>query len=236
MVTGILVSVNYSDFLAFVLPRNISQFDKIIVLTIKSDKECQKICKKYKNVLCLVFEDEIIKKNNKSFNKGALLNKALEYLDSINYSSWLVFTDSDILFPSTFKKMVDDLPITPNVLFSLDRYDFETYSQYSEFEKTSDLSLLGNKYYCSFAGYCQVFLYRKNQYYLTEYADACDVDWIFLKKFGRTRLSKRKVLCSSANPEPHPFKYISDTEYVIHLGVEGENHFGRKTVTFKFDN
>ena len=52
-----------------VLPRNISQFDKIIVLTIKSDKECQKICKKYKNVLCLVFEDEIIKKNNKSFNK-----------------------------------------------------------------------------------------------------------------------------------------------------------------------
>ena len=49
-----------------------------------------------------------------------MLNKALEYLDSINYSSWLVFTDSDILFPSTFKKMVDDLPITPNVLFSLD--------------------------------------------------------------------------------------------------------------------
>ena len=64
----LLVSVNYNDFLDFLLPKNKTQFDEIIVLTIESDVECQKICEKHDNVRCLAFDDSVIKKHNKNFN------------------------------------------------------------------------------------------------------------------------------------------------------------------------
>ena len=38
MITALLVSVNYSDYLEVALPYNTKQFDEIIVLTIESDK------------------------------------------------------------------------------------------------------------------------------------------------------------------------------------------------------
>ena len=72
MITALLVSVNYSDHLEIALPFNTLQFDEIIVLTIESDKECQDLCSKYSNVKCLVFSDEILKKNGKKLIKEEL--------------------------------------------------------------------------------------------------------------------------------------------------------------------
>jgi len=60
MITALLVSVNYADYLEAVLPHNALQFDKIIVLTIESDKACQDLCSKYSNVKCLVFRDGVL--------------------------------------------------------------------------------------------------------------------------------------------------------------------------------
>ena len=70
MITALLTSVNYNDFLDFLLPKNISQFDEIIVLTVESDKECKKVCEKYKGVRCLVFDDSVLKTNGKNFNNS----------------------------------------------------------------------------------------------------------------------------------------------------------------------
>lgn len=42
MITALLVSVNYSDYLEVALPYNTKQFDEIIVLTIKSDYKANK--------------------------------------------------------------------------------------------------------------------------------------------------------------------------------------------------
>ena len=88
MITALLTSVNYNDFLEFLLPKNLSQFDEIIVLTVESDTDCKRICDRYDRVRCLVFEDSVLKKHGKNFNKG-VYNKGLEYLDSINYNEWL---------------------------------------------------------------------------------------------------------------------------------------------------
>ena len=109
MITTIITSVNYNEFLEFLLPKNMSHFDDIIVLTVESDVECKRICDEYENVRCLVFGDDILKKNGRTFNKGALINKGLEYLDSINYRDWLTFLDSDVLLPDNFKELVEKL-------------------------------------------------------------------------------------------------------------------------------
>jgi hypothetical protein len=196
-------------------------------LTVESDIECQQICEKYQNVRCLVFDDSLIKKNGKSFNKGALINEGLKYLDSINYTDWLLFTDSDILFPDTMKQMVEKLEKKKRVLYSLDRYDCETYDVYKQYMETKDMTLLGEKYYVPFAGYCQLFVYEPTKFNLVETHDADRCDFIFLRNFGRPRLTKQRKLCLPGSFESHPFKFLSESEFVIHLGIQDVNHFGR---------
>lgn len=219
MIKALLVSVNYNDFLDFLLPKNKTQFDEIIVLTIKSDVECQKICEKHDNVRCLAFDDSVIKKHNKNFNKGALYNKGLEYLDSISYEDWLVFTDADILFPDSFKNMVNELKKQKRVLYTLNRYDCETFDVYKNYMKTKDMSVLGDKYYCPFAGYCQLFLYEPTQMKVKETGEADVYDWHHLRRFGRPRLRFRK--------KQNVFKFLSKDKFVIHLGQHLVNIKGR---------
>lgn len=221
MITALLVSVNYNDLLDFILPKNLIQFDEIIVLTVKSDIKCKEICDKYEKVRCLVFEDSVLKKNGKKFNKGALYNKGLEYLDSINYTDWLVFTDADILFPSKFRELVESLEKKQRVLYTLDRYDCETYDVYKKYIETNDMSLLGEKYYCPFAGYCQLFIYEPTKMPVVETGDANVYDWIHLRRFGRPRLRLRK--------KQEFFKFLSDDEFVLHLGEAHLNIRGRIT-------
>ena len=221
MITALLTSVNYNDFLEFLLPKNLNQFDEIIVLTVESDTECKRICDRYERVRCLVFEDSVLKKHGKNFNKGALYNKGLEYLDSINYNEWLVFTDADILFPDTFKEMVTKLEKKKRVLYTLDRYDCETYKIYKEYIKTKDISLLGEKYYCPYAGYCQLFIYEPTKMPVVESGEADVYDWQHLRRFGRPRLRYRK------NQEV--FKFLSKDEFVLHLGIHLLNINGRIT-------
>lgn len=216
-----LVSVNYSDFLDFVIPLNLCQFDEIIVLTVKSDIACKKVCEKYDKVRCLIFDDLVLKTNGKNFNKGALYNKGLEYLDSINYSDWLVFTDADILFPDNFKQMVKNLEFKKRVLYTLHRYDCETYDVYKKYTETKDMSLLGDKYYCPFAGYCQIFIYEPTKMPVVEIGEGNVYDWIHLRRFGRPRLRLRK--------NQDVFKFLSNNEFVIHLGQAHLNIAGRIT-------
>jgi hypothetical protein len=219
MITALLTSVNYNDFLDFLLPKNISQFDEIIVLTVESDIECKKVCEKYKGVRCLVFDDSVLKTNGKNFNKGALYNKGLEYLDSINYTDWLVFTDADILFPNTFRKMVENLEKKQRVLYTLNRYDCDTFGIYEKYKETNDLSLLGEPYYCPFAGYCQIFIYEPTKMPVVETGEADVYDWEHLRRFGRPRLRLRK--------KQDIFKFLSDDEFVLHLGQQLVNINGR---------
>lgn len=95
---SLLVSVNYSDYLRCVLQYNTKVFEEIVVVTIDSDKKCQQLCEQYNNVTCVVTRDDLLKKNNAIFNKGALLNVGMDYLVTSKYTGYLCLTDSDIIF------------------------------------------------------------------------------------------------------------------------------------------
>jgi cellulose synthase/poly-beta-1,6-N-acetylglucosamine synthase-like glycosyltransferase len=157
MVTGLLVSVNYSDYLKVALPYNTLQFDQIIVLTIESDKECQNLCSEYSSVKCLVFPDEILKKNGKQFNKGAIINKGFEYLNEIGYSDWLVMTDADTVFPKNFKELMVSKEEDLNVLYGMKR---KTYTNLKSFVRGRE----GQYRLDVFMGFCQIFMYQANKF------------------------------------------------------------------------
>ena len=236
MITALLVSVNYSDYLEVALPYNTKQFDQIIVLTIESDKTCQDLCSKYSNVKCLVFPDEILKKNGKTFNKGAIINKGFEHLNEIGYSDWLVMTDSDIVFPENFKELMTSKEKDPNILYGMNRkycaklIDVERYMRDKNMQPKE-------RVYDYFMGYCQIFIYKDNKLKYDENYNAEDSDIIFLTNFSEemswlwsnrsVNRNWRKNIRSINN-----FILLSKDASAIHLGRSRLNWNGRTTRQF----
>jgi len=227
MITALLVSVNYSDCLKVALPYNVLQFDQIIILTIESDKACQEVCSKHSNVKCLVFPDNLIKKNGRQFNKGALINKGFEYLNEIGYSDWLVMTDSDIVFPENFKELILSKEKDPNILYGMGR---KTCNSSTDIE--NQIRLIDNTNTKeAFFGFCQIFMYKTNEFKYEEH-NVVRGDVIFLSQFSE-ELRKLPI------PErwrQKTFKnipnFITLPINVIHLGESGVNWTGRKSQTF----
>jgi len=243
MITALLVSVNYSDYLEAALPCNALQFDEIIVLTIESDKACQDLCSKYSNVKCLVFPDKILKKNRKQFNKGAILNAGLRYLNRIKYSDWLVLTDSDIIFPENFKELLLGKKKDKNLLYGMNRRYCSELHILHQYLNTKDVELLTTEEGIPlFIGFCQIFVYQANKFNFVEDCDAENSDIIFLthfsKQFKRFMDSKMKVdkfpksgISNSLAKDP-VFNNLSGKDFVIHLGESLKNWKCRKTKLF----
>ena len=243
MITALLVSVNYSDYLEVALPYNTLQFDEIIVLTIKSDKACQDLCSKYSNVKCLVFPDGILKKNGKTFNKGALLNRGLAYLNRIRYQDWLVMTDSDIVFPENFNELMTSKEKDSNILYGMNRkhcHDVNTFNTYMNTKQ--DTLLTTSLQEMPFIGFCQIFMYKANKFSFAEDCDAERSDLIFLthfskefKKFmdsGIKRHGFPKTGFAKALIKDPKFIKLSEKDFVIHLGEPKKNWKGRTTKLF----
>ena len=239
MITALLVSVNYSDYLEVALPYNTKQFDEIIVLTIESDKECQDLCSKYSNVKCLVFPDEILKKNGKTFNKGAIINKGFEHLNEIGYSDWLVMTDSDIVFPENFKELMTSKEKDPNILYGMKRRHSFYLKQFKRYMRNKNMQPKERFNDC-FMGYCQIFIYKDNKLKYDENCNAEDSDIIFLTNFSeefKRHMSNRSV--EENGERPHDkiinidnFVLLSEDDFVIHLGEPFKNWKGRTTPHF----
>lgn len=242
MITALLVSVNYSDYLEVALSYNTKQFDKIIVLTIESDKACQEVCSKHSNVKCLVYSDEILKKNGAKFNKGAIMNKGLEYLNSIKYSDWLVLTDSDIIFPENFKDLLLSKNKDLNILFSMKRkccVDSKTLKEYSETKNDTLLEIVRGD--MDFIGFCQIFIYQPDKIKFYEEYNADVYDLLFLIDFNKnmqTFYSKKPtyqeifpLLAKEVRGSPN-FILFPNNNFVIHLGEIKKNWRGRITEKF----
>jgi hypothetical protein len=226
MIKALLVSVNYSDYLEIALPFNTLQFDEIIVLTIESDKECQDICSKYSNVKCLVFPDEILKKNGKKFNKGAIINKGFDYLNEIGYSDWLVMTDSDIVFPENFKELLLSKEKDPSVFYGMIRRHSPKYQIFKRYLRTKNKEHLrirsgGGE---AFVGFCQIFIYQSHKSKYNEHTNAENSDLFFAFEFFR--------MCNLKLDTSAKLSLLSKDDFVVHLGESNKNWTGRVTPKF----
>ena len=232
MIAALLVSVNYNDYLEISLSHNNKHFQKFVVVTTTSDTKCQQICSSYSNVVCVVVSDDVLKTNNRVFNKGALLNKGFEYLDSIGWSQWVVITDADIIFPDNITELIlKQIPLR-NILYSMYRkhlHTFESYKKYFDEHDSTCLQDGGTLETCGWPiaiGYCQIFRYTINKYRYDEYNDADNSDLRFIKYFSTQ---------DRWYPDSPAVKLLSnqDTDFVIHIGETKINWKGRKSVNFE---
>lgn len=121
---GIIVCVNYSDFLAHTLPYNRNQFNNLVVVTDTKDDETRKICEFY-HVKCI--QTDIFYENNNEFNKGAAINYALSQLEK---KEWVLHLDADIYLPPLTRTILENLPLEKDKIYGVDRLMCNSYEEW----------------------------------------------------------------------------------------------------------
>lgn len=184
-ITGIIVAVNYLDFLRITLPNNKAILDRIIIVTSKADKATQEFCKE-QGVECIA--TDIFYKKGK-FNKFAGINEALNLLGD----EWVLFLDADIYLHPICKRVFQELRFESYELYGADRLNcigIEQWEAYSPDKHVVDNWLLTaaglefgsriNHYYGQqgengrFSGYKPLgFFQLANKGYFKRYPDEC---------------------------------------------------------------
>jgi hypothetical protein len=124
---GIIVCVNYSDFLAHTLPHNKNHFDNLIVITDTKDEKTKKLCEYY-HVRCI--QTDIFYENGDSFNKGAAINYGLSQLEN---KGWVIHLDADIYLPPLTRNILENIPLEPHKIYGADRLMCPSYEKWMEF-------------------------------------------------------------------------------------------------------
>ena len=76
-IEGVIICVDYSDFLSETLSSNRSLFDKLVVVTSLTDQKTKTLCDFY-NVECV--QTDVFYKGAAPFNKGLGINEGLKKL------------------------------------------------------------------------------------------------------------------------------------------------------------
>lgn len=130
---GVVVCVNYSDFLAWTLPCNKSLFDKLVVVTDTKDKDTKNLCD-YHNVLCI--QTDVFYENNDVFNKAKGINEGLKYLDK---DGWVLHLDSDIYLPPLTRDILNKTDLDPKCIYGVDRLNCTSYNDWIKFIESPEL-------------------------------------------------------------------------------------------------
>ena len=124
---GIIVCVNYADFLAHTLPHNKNQFNNLVVVTDMNDKKTKELCEYY-HVRCL--QTDVFYENGDSFNKGAAINYGLQHLEQ---KDWVIHIDADIYLPPLTHNILENLPLEKHKIYGSDRLMCPSYDEWIKF-------------------------------------------------------------------------------------------------------
>jgi hypothetical protein len=124
---GVIVCVDYADFLAHTLPHNKVQFDNLIVITNLQDIRTKELCE-FHNVRCV--QTDVFYDNGNSFNKGKAINYGLSLLEN---KRWVMHLDADIYLPPLTRSILEKLPLSPKKIYGADRLMCPSYESWMDF-------------------------------------------------------------------------------------------------------
>ena len=124
---GLVICVDYSDFLAHTLPHNKTHFDNLIVVTDTKDEKTKKLCE-FHHVRCV--QTDIFYENGNSFNKGAAIDYGLSLLEN---KDWVIHLDADIYLPPLTRSILENIPLETHKIYGADRLMCPSYEKWTEF-------------------------------------------------------------------------------------------------------
>ena len=229
---GVTICINYSDYLECVLG-NARHFDRWLVVTVPEDVQTRELCAKHGVEVLL---STVLRADGKDFdaayNKSAVLNEALEILESdtgippvgesqpgraVSLSSWCLLVDADVLLPRYFRQRVGELPLEVGTLYgAAGRKIVETregFEQIRDMEPWTTLVARNS----NVIGYFNLFHLgaSPNRYPVREAGtkDGAHDDWHFTMSFGEDHRAMVPIT-------------------VIHTGWPWTNWSGRKSEPF----
>lgn len=124
---GLVICVDYSDFLAHTLPHNKTHFDNLIVVTDTKDEKTKKLCE-FHHIRCV--QTDIFYENGNSFNKGAAIDYGLSLLEN---KDWVIHLDADIYLPPLTRSILENIPLETHKIYGADRLMCPSYEKWTEF-------------------------------------------------------------------------------------------------------
>lgn len=124
---GIIVCVNYSDFLSHTLPFNKSIFNHLIVVTSPEDEQTKSLCG-YHNVECVVTDE--FTKNGDPFNKARGINAGL---NKLSRKDWVIHLDADMYLPPLTRGILERISLEPKNIYGIDRMMCPNFEEWIKF-------------------------------------------------------------------------------------------------------
>ena len=121
---AVVVCVNYSDFLAVTLPKNIELVDRLVVVTSPDDRATIRLCDKY-SVDCI--KTDVMYDSGDKFNKGRAINLGLS---NLRHNGWIMHLDADILLPHRFRNALHMAKLDKRYLYGCDRLNSKSYENW----------------------------------------------------------------------------------------------------------
>lgn len=126
-INAVLVCVDCSDVLAWTLPSIRTCFDKMVVVTTKTDEKTKKICNFW---YVDYIETDLFYKDGAKFNKGLAIQLGLDYLQS---DDWVVNIDADIYLPPRFNEFIRCKNYNKDCIYGIDRLDVKDWNTWINF-------------------------------------------------------------------------------------------------------
>lgn len=230
---GVIVCVNYSDFLSHSILFNKPVFNRLVVVTSPDDKETQKLCE-FHHVMCV--QTDRFYEDGSKFNKGKGINEGFKQL---SMDDWVVHMDADIVLPPKTRVILESIRLDPNFLYGVDRMMCPNFESWLKFIRRPVLQHEAEVYVHSHAfplgtrimyptegyiplGFFQLFNAKdKDIQYPEEHSDAGRSDLLFSLQWPRERRGMLPELIA------------------IHLesmsGMMGANWNGRTTPDFSLE-
>ena len=137
---GVIVCINFDDFLATTLPMNRRHFDRLVIVTTRGpdDKPTRIVARR--NDCKLVYSERYCEMS--TFNKGKAINDGLAHCSQ---RGWACVLDADIVLPNDFGRWVGSLPGSSGVkydwqrtLFGLHRWMCSDWREWREYLRTGN--------------------------------------------------------------------------------------------------
>lgn len=211
-IAGVTVCIDYDDFLAETLPRNLDFFDTLIVVTSEEDDATQSLVRRLnKGDGVSVITTDRNKLQGAEFNKGAAINEGLQFAKL--GTEWLVHLDADVILPPGLRERLEQTKLDPSCIYGIHRRMCESYKDWKQAQDwqlmlkendpipTSQFPLEGKRRNGNPPpGFFQMWHSSANRYYPEQYSTATTSDLEFGKLW-------------------HPNNRIFLDEYCIHLAT-----------------
>jgi hypothetical protein len=114
-IEAVVVCVDYADYLAETLPRNLPHFDRVLVITAPHDHETQELCRR---LSVPYYATGIMSKDGAKFDKARGIDFGIGFA---RWNEWLVQLDADTYLPPMTRRWLESRPLDRESVYGIDR-------------------------------------------------------------------------------------------------------------------